>query len=149
MANDPAECVRLGEYVALGPRPAREVAAALNLAAQLAARAGLPPLPPRLVRLADLLAGSDSGSTVLPVAPESAHSAAMLDPIGTTEAAALLGTTTSAVRQRLRRRTLPGRRVGGRWMVDRLELTHHLERNRTDAEQLLAEPEPERAQPHR
>ena len=120
----------MGDWVALGPRAAGEVAKALQLCGELTARRGHR-LPTRIVRLGEILGTSARGSTILPVASEAEHSApaaALLDPVGTAEAAELLGTTTSAVRQRLRRHTLPGYRIGGRWVIDRLELAAIVER---------------------
>ncbi|MBF6144236.1 helix-turn-helix domain-containing protein [Nocardia nova] len=106
------------------------MAKALQLCSELVARRGQR-LPTRILGLADVLAASVRGSMILPVASAAEHSPPVLpvfDPVSTAEAAELLGTTTSAVRQRLRRRTLPGHRIGGRWVIDRLELAAIVEK---------------------
>ncbi|MEE2058272.1 helix-turn-helix domain-containing protein [Rhodococcus artemisiae] len=128
--NDIPELFDLGDRVLLGPRPAAEVAEVIRVAGQLLTRAQMPPLPRRLVALAEHLERfSDPavhGSAALPQQDSSIpseHAPILLDPISTSDAARILGCTENAIRQRLRRHTLPGRRVAGRWWIERADLT--------------------------
>ncbi|WP_072689379.1 helix-turn-helix domain-containing protein [Rhodococcus marinonascens] len=127
--TDLPELFDLGDRVLLGPRPAAEVAAVIRVTTTLLSRVGSPALPQRITRLADHLERfadpAVHGSTALPQQDSSLPSTTpiLLDPVSTTDAAQFLGCSDNAIRQRLRRGTLAGHRISGRWWIDRHDLT--------------------------
>ncbi|MBM4640471.1 hypothetical protein GS451_22845 [Rhodococcus hoagii] len=127
--TDLPELFDLGDRVLLGPRPAAEVAAVIRMTTTLLSRAGSPALPRRITLLADHLERfaepAARGTAALPQHDSSLPSTSpiLLDPVSTGEAARIYGCTDNAIRQRLRRGTLTGQRISGRWWIERQDLT--------------------------
>ncbi|MBM4535797.1 hypothetical protein GS433_15505 [Rhodococcus hoagii] len=127
--TDLPELFDLGDRVLLGPRPAAEVAAVIRLTTTLLSRGGSPALPRRITMLADHLERfaqpAVGGSAALPQHDSSLPSTStiLLDPVSTGDAARICGCSDNAIRQRLRRGTLTGHRISGRWWIERHDLT--------------------------
>lgn len=127
--SDLPELFDLGDRVLLGPRPAADLVAVIHLAERLLARSTMPALPRRVLQLSAHLerfstGTADHGSTALPQENSSLPSVptVLVDPVSTQDAARTLGCTDNAIRQRLRRGTLPGHRIAGRWWIERNDL---------------------------
>lgn len=114
-----------GGLLLLGGRGTRVVAAALALAERIAARDGIaPPADWVAVRAAVTAAASDSGSAEVPAPPVVAASrVVVMDPVSTVEAAEMLGCTARNVRDLCARGAFAASRLGGRWVLEREEVT--------------------------
>lgn len=118
----------LGDHVLLGPRGLRVVRASMQTLQAALRRDGIGMPADALEVLAAVEAAvahagasAGCGSPAVPFAVVGGESA-LLDPVTTQEAARMLGTQARNVRDLCGRGSLPARKVGGRWFIERADV---------------------------